>query len=80
MNRNQHEIARRARIVAQIEREFADALPEERAEYVEEAIEEELLMEAQDRVERLEQIEDTPCIQSANIWGTGEGQYHGIIG
>lgn len=24
--------------------------------------------------------EDTPCIQSADIWGTGEGQYHGFIG
>lgn len=24
--------------------------------------------------------EDTPCIQSANLYGTGEGQFHGIIG
>ena len=24
--------------------------------------------------------EDTPCIQSADLWGTGEGQFHGIIG
>jgi hypothetical protein len=24
--------------------------------------------------------EDTPCIQSADLWGTGEGQYHGLIG
>ena len=23
--------------------------------------------------------EDTPSIQSADLWGTGEGQYHGII-
>lgn len=23
---------------------------------------------------------DTPCIQSANFWGTGEGQFHGVIG
>lgn len=24
--------------------------------------------------------EDTPCLQSADLWGTGEGRYHGIIG
>lgn len=23
--------------------------------------------------------EDTPCIQSADLWGTGEGRYHGVI-
>jgi hypothetical protein len=23
--------------------------------------------------------EDSPCIQSADVWGTGEGQYHGVI-
>lgn len=23
--------------------------------------------------------EDTPSIQSADLWGTGEGKYHGII-
>jgi hypothetical protein len=23
--------------------------------------------------------EDTPCLQSADLWGTGEGQYHGVI-
>lgn len=23
--------------------------------------------------------EDSPCLQSADLWGTGEGQYHGII-
>lgn len=23
--------------------------------------------------------DDTPRIQSADIWGTGEGQYHGLI-
>lgn len=22
--------------------------------------------------------EDTPCIQSADLWGTGEGRYHGV--
>lgn len=25
------------------------------------------------------ETEDTPCIQSADIWGTGEGQYHGMM-
>lgn len=24
--------------------------------------------------------EDTPALQSADLWGTGEGRYHGIIG
>ncbi len=23
--------------------------------------------------------EDSPSIQSADLWGTGEGQYHGVI-
>lgn len=23
--------------------------------------------------------EDTPCLQSADLWGTGEGRYHGVI-
>lgn len=26
-----------------------------------------------------EAVEDSPCLQSADIHGTGEGQYHGII-
>lgn len=25
-------------------------------------------------------IEDTPCIESCDFWGTGEGRYHGVIG
>ena len=24
--------------------------------------------------------EDTPCLQSADLWGTGEGRWHGVIG
>ncbi|MEO5672491.1 MAG: hypothetical protein ABIR26_17525 [Ramlibacter sp.] len=24
--------------------------------------------------------EDTPCLQSCDFWGTGEGAHHGIIG
>lgn len=24
--------------------------------------------------------EDTPCLQSCDLWGTGEGRYHGVIG
>lgn len=23
--------------------------------------------------------EDSPCIQSADLWGTGEGRYHGVL-
>lgn len=80
MNRNQYEAARRARIVAQIERKFPNETPETRAEYVEETIEEELQMEAEGRAEYVETIEDSPCIQSADLWGTGEGRFHGIIG
>ncbi|WP_176331495.1 hypothetical protein [Burkholderia vietnamiensis] len=30
--------------------------------------------------EMLGEPEDTPSIQSADIWGTGEGRYHGLIG
>lgn len=80
MNRNQFEVARRARIVAQIAHKFPTSTEEDRAQYVEEAIEEELQMEAEDRTEYLESIEDTPSLQSADFLGTGEGQYHGFIG
>lgn len=24
--------------------------------------------------------EDTPSVQNADLWGTGEGRYHGVIG
>ena len=24
--------------------------------------------------------EDTPSLQSCDMWGTGEGRYHGVIG
>jgi hypothetical protein len=51
---------------------------------------EELLQEAGELVdqwradeahEREQQgIEDTPCVQSADLHGTGEGRYHGVIG
>ena len=27
----------------------------------------------------LRNAEDSPCVQSADLWGTGEGAYHGII-
>lgn len=80
MNRNQYEVARRARIVAQTGREYPNSTPEERAEHVEETIAEELQMEAEDRAEYLETIEDSPCIQPADLWGTGEGRFHGVIG
>ena len=80
MNRNQYEVARRARVVAEIGRSRPELTEEERLELVEEAIEEELRMEAEDRAEYAETSEDSPCIQSANLWGTGEGRYHGIIG
>jgi hypothetical protein len=23
--------------------------------------------------------EDSPCIESCDVWGTGEGRYHGVI-
>ena len=23
--------------------------------------------------------EDSPCLQSCDMWGTGEGRYHGVI-
>jgi hypothetical protein len=24
-------------------------------------------------------VEDSPCLQSCDFWGTGEGRYHGVI-
>ncbi len=24
-------------------------------------------------------VEDTPCIESADRWGTGEGRFHGVV-
>lgn len=24
--------------------------------------------------------EDSPCLQSCDMWGTGEGRFHGVIG
>lgn len=80
MNRNRYEIARRDRIVARVNRDYPDHTPEDRGMMVEELIEEELRLEAVDRADYLENIEDTPCVESADIWGTGEGRYHGIIG
>ena len=80
MNRNQYEIARRARVVAKVERDYPGHAPEVRAAIIEEMIDEELRQEAADRAEYLENIEDSPCIESADLWGTGEGRFHGIIG
>ncbi|OXS89471.1 hypothetical protein [Pandoraea apista] len=84
MNRNQYEVARRARVEREVR---AGAGPDDSEadiqEMIEDAIEEELRAEAHDREEDLAMFgspEDTPCIQSADIWGTGEGQYHGFIG
>ncbi|ALS62293.1 hypothetical protein [Pandoraea norimbergensis] len=84
MNRNQYEVARRARVEREVR---ASSGPEDSEadiqEMIEDAIEEELRAEAHDREEDLAMFgspEDTPCIQSADIWGTGEGQYHGFIG
>jgi hypothetical protein len=60
MNRNQYEIARRARIVAEVAADFSDESPEAQAAIVEDWISDELIAEAQDRAEYLENIEDTP--------------------
>lgn len=83
MNRNQYEAARRARIERKVR---ANADPEDGEAdiqaMIEDAIEEELYAEACDREQDLAMFgspEDTPCVQSADIWGTGEGRYHGLI-
>jgi hypothetical protein len=80
MNLTEFEAARRARITAQIAREFPNDTEDERNEYIEETIEEELMLEAEERTEHLNSVEDAPSLQSANIYGGNEGQYHGIIG
>jgi len=77
MNRNQYEVARRARIVAEVARQYPDDNQEEQAAIVEDWIDDELQAEAEDHAEYLENIEDTPCLQSCDDWGTGEGQFHG---
>lgn len=54
----------------------------ERNSYVETWVEEALLAAEQEVAEYREMFggpEDTPCIQSADTWGTGEGQFHGVI-
>ena len=82
-NRNQREVARRARIVATIERDYPDETPAERAAMVEDWIADELFEEAADLAESRELCgypQDTPCLQSCDMWGTGEGRFHGVIG
>lgn len=87
LNRNQIEVKRRERITEAMQAEFGSTHSgEEILEMIEEAIEEELDMEAADRAEQREidgEPEDTPCIEAGHDncddWGTGEGQFHGRI-
>lgn len=54
----------------------------ERDSYVQTWVEEALQAAEQEAAEDREMFggpEDSPCIQSADFWGTGEGQYHGVI-
>lgn len=62
------------------EGEFADEISFQQA--VNDAVEDEVA-EAKQEVAQEREIfggpEDSPCIQSADIWGTGEGRFHGPI-
>lgn len=54
----------------------------ERDAYVRTWVEEALFEAEQQAAEDREMFggpEDTPCIQSADLWGTGEGQFHGVV-
>jgi hypothetical protein len=33
----------------------------------------------EDAARERESIEDTPCLESCDQWGAGEGRYHGVI-
>lgn len=60
--------------------EYADEAAFQRAvdSAVEDAIQEDQQSAAHER-ETFGGPEETPCIQSADTWGTGEGRYHGLI-
>lgn len=82
MNRNQYEIARRARIVAAVAEAYPDDTPDEQAGIVEDWIADELAEQYAEQAyerETFGEPEDTPCVQSCDFWGTGEGRYHGVI-
>lgn len=82
LNQNQREVARRARIVAEVARCYPDETAAEQAAMVEDRIADELHDEAVEMAEWRElhgDREDTPCIASCDMWGTGEGRYHGVI-
>lgn len=74
-------LAQRARIEADVR---ANALDDDTEADILAAIEDAILDEEYEAAcERAEDFElngypeDTPCIQSCDDWGTGEGQYHG---
>lgn len=59
------------------------AIEADRAEFVADWLADALAEAERDAAEYREQFgypEDTPCIQSADFWGTGEGRFHGVIG
>lgn len=80
MNRNKIERERYANVAAMMARQYPDVSQQELDEIIEEEIEDQLWNEAADRAEDLAYgIEDSPCLQSCDFWGTGEGAYHGVI-
>jgi hypothetical protein len=83
----------RARIAARLAAEAAASFdqdlaagvsePHERESYIEAWVSDGLAdaeYEAAEEREAFGLPEDTPSLQSADLWGTGEGRYHGIIG
>lgn len=75
--------AQRARIEAEIR---AHALDDDTEAEIQAMVEDEIAEEDCEAARELAEHrelhgypDDTPCIQSCNDWGTGEGQYHGRI-
>lgn len=85
MNRNQREVIRRVRIVAAVEAQSVDVggmSEQAKSELVEQWVFDEQQDERREAAEDREQFgepEDTLCIQSADVLGTGEGRFHGLI-
>jgi len=67
-----------ARAMAQVRREFPDATQSELMIYAAE-LENEWAIDAAWERDMYGIPEDTPCLTNADLWGTGEGRYHGVM-
>jgi hypothetical protein len=74
-----------AEAAAQFNRDVADGLSDksEFGSYVAAWVHDGMAEAEQEVAEEREAFgypDDTPCLQSADLWGTGEGAHHGLIG